>query len=255
MTTDFRHTRRGGTLALCALLASGALLATSAQTGTAVAGPAGAASSAAWVYVNETREQVWIVRAPIELRITASGSSPGTLRFSGTGLPAGVTIDPVTGAVSGTPATKTTGTATVTVTDAEGTSASAEFAWSVAAATGPDQRNEDDVPIPDGGWTRSLIRSTYTGRAEYGFRVWVDIKHPVRGQIALALVDPNGGYHTLKDSDETDDGENLAQYFDFAAGEVTAPARGLWTLEIGDVRAGVYRGHLDRWKVVFNPAP
>ena len=65
---------------------------------------------------------------------TASGgTAPYT--YSGASLPAGVTVDPATGQISGTPTTAGAGTATMTVTDAAGGTATCDFDWTVGGAT------------------------------------------------------------------------------------------------------------------------
>jgi hypothetical protein len=65
--------------------------------------------------------------APTGLRRT------GTPSFTATGLPAGLSIDPAGGVISGTPQSTTSGTATVTMTDLAG-SATVSLPLSVAAA-------------------------------------------------------------------------------------------------------------------------
>ena len=68
--------------------------------------------------------------AIVPLRFSASGGSqPYT--WSVTGLPAGLTFDPATGSVSGTPTTAGKSTVTVTVNDARGTTAKDTFIWTI----------------------------------------------------------------------------------------------------------------------------
>jgi hypothetical protein len=62
------------------------------------------------------KEQTWL-GIPVSVKITAKDSDPTqTLTFSATGLPAGLSINPATGVISGTPQKITTAAATVTVT-------------------------------------------------------------------------------------------------------------------------------------------
>jgi hypothetical protein len=74
------------------------------------------------------------------LQITATDSDPGqTLTYGATGLPDGLTIDPATGVISGTPAVDTSlgspYTVTVTATDTTGASGSTAFQWVINVAT------------------------------------------------------------------------------------------------------------------------
>ena len=68
----------------------------------------------------------------LSLPIQASASQPGqTLTFSATGLPAGLSIDPATGTISGTPSTPGTSTVTVTASDGNGGSGFTTFGFTV----------------------------------------------------------------------------------------------------------------------------
>jgi alpha-tubulin suppressor-like RCC1 family protein len=66
--------------------------------------------------------------------LAASGGG-GTLHWSATALPAGLTIDPASGAISGTPVAAGTASPAVTVTDAYGIRATHTFALRVASAS------------------------------------------------------------------------------------------------------------------------
>jgi cellulose 1,4-beta-cellobiosidase len=65
------------------------------------------------------------------LQLTASDSAGGTLTWSATGLPAGLSIAASTGLISGTPTTAGTSTVTATAHDSTGPSGSATFTWTV----------------------------------------------------------------------------------------------------------------------------
>ena len=67
--------------------------------------------------------------------IQATSSTGLPLTFSASGLPAGLSIDPNTGVISGTVTTAGSYTPTVTITDTSGASASAGFTWTVHADT------------------------------------------------------------------------------------------------------------------------
>jgi hypothetical protein len=67
---------------------------------------------------------------PVDVSASDS-SSTATLTYSATGLPDGLSIDPGSGAISGTPTTAGTYPVTVTVNDNAGYSAQASFIWTV----------------------------------------------------------------------------------------------------------------------------
>ncbi|GAB1691466.1 putative Ig domain-containing protein [Krasilnikovia sp. M28-CT-15] len=68
---------------------------------------------------------------PVRLTVTArDGVAPYT--WSATGLPAGLTINPATGEITGTPTTAGTSTATLTVVDAVGRIAAVTVTWAIA---------------------------------------------------------------------------------------------------------------------------
>jgi hypothetical protein len=74
-----------------------------------------------------------LVGTAVALQIAAHQSAALPLTYSAAGLPAGLAIDPKTGAITGTPTAAGASTVTVTVTDQFGDVASAQFSWSVAA--------------------------------------------------------------------------------------------------------------------------
>ena len=69
------------------------------------------------------------------LQISATDTAGGTLTYSATGLPPGLSINTSTGLISGTPTTAGTSTVTVTATDSTGPSGSTTFTWTVNPAT------------------------------------------------------------------------------------------------------------------------
>jgi subtilase family serine protease len=70
---------------------------------------------------------------PVSIPITATDSGAAVLSFSAAGLPAGLSIDPSTGAISGTPEIPGVSTVTVAAQDAYGNSASTQFTLTVAS--------------------------------------------------------------------------------------------------------------------------
>ncbi|MGH4034943.1 putative Ig domain-containing protein [Actinomycetota bacterium Odt1-20B] len=75
-------------------------------------------------------DQQSAVGRPVEVRNSAQGgTAPYT--WSATGLPAGLTLDRITGTVAGTPTQWGTRTSRITVTDSAGRTASANVTWYV----------------------------------------------------------------------------------------------------------------------------
>ncbi len=74
---------------------------------------------------------------PVGVDATDSGSGQ-TLTWSATGLPAGLSIEPSTGVLTGTPTTAGASTVTLTATDSAGYSGSTTFAWTVTNAVTVD---------------------------------------------------------------------------------------------------------------------
>jgi Putative Ig domain len=83
-------------------------------------------------------DQAVTVGSAVSLQVHAFDSATGAaLTYAATGLPAGLSIDPATGLISGTPAVVGTAAVTVTATDPSGESASSEFTWTISATTCP----------------------------------------------------------------------------------------------------------------------
>jgi Putative Ig domain len=83
------------------------------------------------VSVTSPGNQTSTVGTPVNLQIQASDSGGATLTYSATGLPAGLSINASTGAITGTPTTPGTSSVTVNAGDTTGASGSASFSWTV----------------------------------------------------------------------------------------------------------------------------
>ena len=68
------------------------------------------------------------------LQVLAADPEAGSLTYSASGLPPGLSISPTSGLISGTPTTAGSYAVQVSATDAEGASAASSFTWTVAAA-------------------------------------------------------------------------------------------------------------------------
>ncbi len=95
--------------------------------------PSGAAGAETVTVVNPG-PQSGAVGTAASLRISANDSRGNPLTYSATGLPAGLTVDPSTGTITGTPTGPGTRTVTVTATATSGTSGSTSFTWTVTPA-------------------------------------------------------------------------------------------------------------------------
>jgi O-glycosyl hydrolase len=99
--------------------------------------PAGSGGGGNTVTVTSPGNQSGTVGTAASVPVKASDSASGqTLSYSAAGLPAGLSISPSTGLISGTPTTAGTSTVTVTATDGTGASGSATFTWTVSSAGG-----------------------------------------------------------------------------------------------------------------------
>jgi O-glycosyl hydrolase len=89
------------------------------------------------VTVTNPGNQTGMAGTAASLQVHATDSASGqTLSYSATGLPAGLSIAPGTGLISGTPTTAGTSTVTVTATDGTGASGSATFTWAISSSGG-----------------------------------------------------------------------------------------------------------------------
>jgi hypothetical protein len=81
--------------------------------------------------------QSTLVGTPASVQLHATDSSAGQyLNYDVTGLPPGVTFNPVTGAITGTPTTAGSYTPSVQVADTTGSQATATFSWAVPSSAG-----------------------------------------------------------------------------------------------------------------------
>jgi Putative Ig domain len=94
------------------------------------------------------------VGIPVSLQINALASDGGTLSYSADGLPDGLSIDPASGLISGTPTTMQQTQVTVTVSDSTGIQAGqATFTWLIEAG---DCGTETSPPSGGDGTWQSL---------------------------------------------------------------------------------------------------
>jgi len=105
------------------------------------------------ITVTSPGDQTSTAGVPIApLRVSASDSSAGqTLTYSAQNLPKGLSIDPTTGVISGTPTTPAAGAGvSVTVSDGMGATGSTSFSWTVI-------HNSIQVTVPVAQFSRSGV--------------------------------------------------------------------------------------------------
>ena len=100
----------------------------------AAGGGGGGGGGGNTVTVTNPGTQTGTVNTPTSLQISASDSAPSTLTYSATGVPTGLSINPSTGLIGGTPTTAGTYSVTVTATDTTSAFGSATFSWTINAA-------------------------------------------------------------------------------------------------------------------------
>ncbi len=88
------------------------------------------------VSVTSPGNQNGTVGTSVSLQLKAADTAGGALSWGVSGLPAGLSVNPATGLISGTPTTTGTFTVTATATDSTGPSGSATFTWTVAPSGG-----------------------------------------------------------------------------------------------------------------------
>ncbi|WUJ41462.1 M4 family metallopeptidase [Streptomyces sp. NBC_00386] len=135
------------------------------------------------VTVTNPGSQSSTVGTAVSLQVSASSTNTGSLTYSATGLPTGLSISSSTGAITGTPTTAGTYSTTVTVTDSTGATGTASFTWTVSTSGGGGTCTSAQLlgnPGFESGattWTASSgVITTDSGEAAHGgsYKAWLD---------------------------------------------------------------------------------
>ncbi|MGW1199113.1 M4 family metallopeptidase [Streptomyces sp. NPDC002536] len=203
------------------------------------------------VSVTSPGDQTSVVNTAVSLQIKASSSTTGSLSYTATGLPAGLSIDASTGLITGTPTTVGSSAVTVTVKDASGKTGTVSFTWTVNSADGGGTVFENTTPvaIPDAGPAiTSPVTVTRTGNGPKALKATVNITHTYRGDLQIDLVAPNGKTWRLKNSDPWDSAADVKQTYTVDASAVAA--KGTWKLRVQDMYAAD-TGTVNSWRLTF----
>jgi Zn-dependent metalloprotease len=134
------------------------------------------------VTVTNPGNQSSAVGTAVSLQIAASSSNSGSLSYSASGLPAGLSINSSTGVISGTPTAAGTSNVTVTVTDSTGATGTASFTWTVSSTGGgncsPAQLlGNAGFESGNTSWSASSgVITNASGEAAHGgsYKAWLD---------------------------------------------------------------------------------
>ncbi|GAA0361215.1 M4 family metallopeptidase [Streptomyces blastmyceticus] len=202
------------------------------------------------VTVTSPGDQTSIVNTAVQLQVKATSSTAGSLAYSASGLPAGLSISSSTGLISGTPTATGTSSVTVTAKDSGGKTGTASFKWTVNTTGGGSVfENTTPVAIPDAGpAVTSPIVVTRSGNGSSALKVDVNITHTYRGDLRIDLLAPDGKSWRLKDSDSWDSAADVKETY--TVDTSGSSATGTWKLQVQDVYAGD-SGTLNSWKLSF----
>ncbi|MGB0096874.1 MAG: putative Ig domain-containing protein, partial [Solirubrobacteraceae bacterium] len=117
------------------------------------------------VTLSDPGAQASIAGKAASLALRAASSGGFGLAYAATGLPAGLSINPSTGVISGTPTTIGSSTMIVTARDGSGATGSATFGWTVVAPTVTTRNPGNQTSTVGKPVSLSIVATVNNGRA------------------------------------------------------------------------------------------
>ncbi|MFD6292945.1 M4 family metallopeptidase [Streptomyces sp. NPDC060205] len=192
------------------------------------------------------------VGQPVSRAFEATSTRPGALTYSAAGLPDGLSVDRVTGLVSGIPTAAGSFPAAITIRNSAAETRTLSFTWKVLASGGDHFVNPDRFDIPNWRTVESPIVVTgREGNASSDLKVTVDLVHDFIGGQVIHLVGEDGTALLVKDF-VWDTGSELHATFTVDASALRAD--GTWRLRVTDNTPGIFTvdpGYLDSWSITF----
>ncbi|NYV73877.1 M4 family metallopeptidase [Streptomyces sp. UH6] len=193
------------------------------------------------------------VGQPVSRRIAASSTRPGPLTFAAKSLPLGLSIDRVTGLITGTPEKAGDSDSVISITNAAGDTRELSFTWAALESGGHFFVNPTRYLIPEKGTAESPM--TVRGRpvnAPGDLEVTVDITHAMGNAMVIDLIAPDGTVVPVKPWGPWELRPDLRATYTVDASAV--PAVGTWKLRVVDGTPGIFdldTGTLVSWSLTF----